>query len=90
MLQKRAREYIKNHNRSGSSIGRTNESIRHWRIWLHRRIGRRKASRYGASSPGIVRSEEKARLLKERGIEPIIGTLDDAAEEKSACDTFRV
>jgi uncharacterized protein YbjT (DUF2867 family) len=27
---------------------------------------------------GLVRSEEKARLLKERGIEPIMGTLDDA------------
>ena len=27
---------------------------------------------------GLVRSEEKARLVKERGIEPIIGTLDDA------------
>jgi nucleoside-diphosphate-sugar epimerase len=26
---------------------------------------------------GLVRSEEKARLVKERGIEPIIGTLDD-------------
>jgi nucleoside-diphosphate-sugar epimerase len=27
---------------------------------------------------GLVRSEEKARLVKERGIEPIVGTLDDA------------
>lgn len=27
---------------------------------------------------GLVRSEENARLLKERRIEPIIGTLDDA------------
>jgi nucleoside-diphosphate-sugar epimerase len=27
---------------------------------------------------GLVRSEEKARLVKDRGIEPIIGTLDDA------------
>ena len=35
------------------NIGRTNESIRHWSIWLHRRIGRRKASRNVASSPGI-------------------------------------
>jgi nucleoside-diphosphate-sugar epimerase len=28
---------------------------------------------------GLVRSEEKARLLQERGITPILGTLDDAA-----------
>jgi nucleoside-diphosphate-sugar epimerase len=28
---------------------------------------------------GLVRSEEKARLLKERGITPILGTLDEAA-----------
>jgi nucleoside-diphosphate-sugar epimerase len=28
---------------------------------------------------GLVRSEEKARLVKERGIEPIVGTLNDAA-----------
>src|SRR5262245_42882393 len=27
---------------------------------------------------GLVRSQEKARLLKERGITPILGTLDDA------------
>jgi nucleoside-diphosphate-sugar epimerase len=27
---------------------------------------------------GLVRSEEKARLLKERGIKPIVGTLDEA------------
>ena len=27
---------------------------------------------------GLVRSEEKARLLKERGIHPILGTFDDA------------
>ena len=27
---------------------------------------------------GLVTSEEKARLLKKRGIEPILGTLDDA------------
>jgi nucleoside-diphosphate-sugar epimerase len=27
---------------------------------------------------GLVRSEEKARLLMERGIEPILGTLDDS------------
>jgi nucleoside-diphosphate-sugar epimerase len=28
---------------------------------------------------GLVRSEEKARLVKERGIEPIVGTLNDAS-----------
>src|SRR5215813_15264812 len=27
---------------------------------------------------GLVRSEEKARLLKERGIKPIVGALDEA------------
>jgi uncharacterized protein YbjT (DUF2867 family) len=28
---------------------------------------------------GLVRSEEKARLLKDRGVTPILGTLDEAA-----------
>jgi uncharacterized protein YbjT (DUF2867 family) len=31
----------------------------------------------GHQALGLVRSEEKARLVKDRGIEPIIGTLDD-------------
>jgi uncharacterized protein YbjT (DUF2867 family) len=30
----------------------------------------------GHQALGLVRSEEKARLVKDRGIEPIIGTLD--------------
>jgi nucleoside-diphosphate-sugar epimerase len=32
----------------------------------------------GHEVAGLVRSEEKARLLKERGIRPILGALDDA------------
>jgi nucleoside-diphosphate-sugar epimerase len=34
---------------------------------------------WGHEVLGLVRSEEKARLLKQRGITPILGTLDEAA-----------
>ena len=33
--------------------------------------------RSGYQVLGLVRSEEKAKLLKDRGIEPVLGSLDD-------------
>ena len=55
------------------------ESVRDWCYWLHRRFGGRIGwSNLDTKVLGLVRSEAGVYLLKERKIEPVLGSLDDA------------
>jgi nucleoside-diphosphate-sugar epimerase len=46
--------------------------------WLHGGSVAAKLIAEGHSIPGLVRTSEKARLIEQLGIEPVIGALDDS------------